>query len=75
MPESLLVRSLDDITQIDAMSWDALNAQAGGSVLTSHRFLAAFEQSGSVCPETGWQAQHLMILFSSVDPFTIQRKP
>jgi predicted N-acyltransferase len=61
MPDSLLVRSLDDITQIDAMSWDALNAQTGGSVLTSHRFLAAFEQSASVCPETGWQAQHLMI--------------
>lgn len=61
MAESLLVRSLDDITQIDAAAWDALNAQAGGSILTSHRFLNAFEQSASVCPDTGWQPQHLMV--------------
>ncbi|UOD51100.1 GNAT family N-acetyltransferase [Orrella daihaiensis] len=61
MPETLLVRSLDDITQIDAHAWDALNAQAGGSILTSHRFLSAFEQSASVCPDTGWQAQHLIV--------------
>lgn len=61
MPESLLVRSLDDITQIDSDTWDRLNHQAGGSVLTSHRFLRAFEESGSVCPQTGWQAQHLII--------------
>jgi len=61
MPESLLVRSLDDVTQIESVAWDALNAQAGGSFLTSHRFLAAFEQSNSVCPDTGWQPQHLII--------------
>lgn len=61
MSESLLVRTLDDITQVDALAWNALNAQAGGSMLTSHRFLAAFEQSGSVCPNTGWQPQHLMV--------------
>ena len=61
MPETLLVRSIDDITQFDAHSWNTLNAQAGGSVLTSHQFLVAFEQSGSVCPETGWQPQHLIV--------------
>ncbi|MCD8504725.1 MAG: GNAT family N-acetyltransferase [Burkholderiaceae bacterium] len=61
MPETLLVRSLDDIAQMDTCAWDALNTQAGGCVLTSHRFLAAFEQSGSVRPDTGWQPQHLII--------------
>ena len=61
MPESLLVRSLSQIKEIDASTWDQLNAQAGGSMLSSHRFLAAFEDSKSVSPETGWQAQHLLI--------------
>lgn len=61
MSDALLVRSLGDITEIDAQTWDALNAQAGGSMLTSHRFLQAFEQSQSVCPDTGWQPQHLLI--------------
>jgi predicted N-acyltransferase len=61
MSDTLLVRALSDITEIDASTWDALNAQAGGSMLTSHRFLHAFEQSQSVCPETGWQPQHLLI--------------
>jgi predicted N-acyltransferase len=61
MPDSLLVRSLDNIDGLDANTWDSLNAKAGGSVLSSHRFLKAFEQSDSVCPNTGWQAQHLVI--------------
>jgi len=39
MSDTLLVRALSDITEIDASTWDALNAQAGGSMLTSHRFL------------------------------------
>jgi uncharacterized protein len=61
MPDALMARSLDHIGDIDAHTWDALNRQAGGSVLTSHAFLAAFEQSNSVCPRTGWQPQHLLI--------------
>ena len=61
MPESVLVRSLSQINDIDAQAWNQLNACAGGSVLSSHQFLAAFEQSNSVCPDTGWQAQHLVV--------------
>jgi predicted N-acyltransferase len=61
MTESLLVRSLSHIGEIDATTWDALNTQAGGSHLSTHRFLSAFEQSESVCSQTGWQAQHLVI--------------
>ena len=61
MSDSLLVRSLGQVAEMDAQTWDALNAQAGGSMLTSHRFLNAFEQSQSVCPDTGWQPHHLLI--------------
>lgn len=61
MPESLLVRSISQINEIDASTWDQLNTLAGGSMLSTHQFLAAFEDSKSVCPETGWQAQHLLI--------------
>jgi predicted N-acyltransferase len=35
--------------------------QAGGSVLSSHAFLSAFEESESVSIETGWQAKHLIL--------------
>lgn len=65
MPQQLKVRALSSLGEIDPVTWDALNNAAGGSVLTSHHFLSAFEASGSVCPETGWQPQHLVV--ESVD--------
>jgi uncharacterized protein len=57
----LKVRSITGVSAIDSQTWDALNDQAGGSYLTSHRFLDAFERSGSVAPGTGWQPQHLVL--------------
>ena len=61
MTESIQIRSLDRIDDIDASTWDELNALAGGSVLSSHRFLSAFEKSNSVCPAKGWQAHHVVM--------------
>jgi predicted N-acyltransferase len=39
-------------TDIDAASWDALDA--GGSPFLRHAFLAALEETGCVGPGTGW---------------------
>ncbi|MDO5630722.1 MAG: GNAT family N-acetyltransferase [Paracoccus sp. (in: a-proteobacteria)] len=47
-----------DITAIPAPVWDGL---AGDNPFTSHRFLAALEQSGSVGPSTGWQPLHITL--------------
>lgn len=61
MTESIQIRSIKSLEEINPETWDELNTQAGGSVLGSHAFLSAFEKSGSVCPETGWQAHHLLL--------------
>ena len=55
------VEVLDRMLSIDAKLWDALVQQTGGSVLSSHAFLSAFEESESVSIETGWQAKHLIL--------------
>lgn len=55
------VEVLDRMLGIDAKLWDGLVQQAGGSVLSSHAFLSAFEESESVSIETGWQAKHLIL--------------
>ena len=57
----------DSLTQIDAPDWDACacpEAAQGGrpdDPFTTHRFLLALEQSGSVGPGTGWQAQYMTV--------------
>lgn len=61
MPSSISVRALNQIDDIDANTWDALNGQSGGSYLCSHHFLKAFETTACVIPKTGWQAQHLIV--------------
>jgi predicted N-acyltransferase len=59
------IRVLPGIDQIDARDWDACAAPeaAGGgravSPFTTHRFLLALEQSGSVSADTGWAPHHL----------------
>ena len=57
---------LPGLAGIDAADWDACAAPeaAGGGrpidPFTTHRFLSALEDSGSVGPGTGWQPQHLV---------------
>jgi predicted N-acyltransferase len=64
------IRVLASLSQIAAQDWDAcacpeaLSDADGNSAraidpFTTHRFLIALEQSGSVGPRTGWQPQYL----------------
>ncbi len=59
------VRVLGSLSQISAAEWDSCacpEAASGGRPLdpfTTHRFLLALEQSGSVGPGTGWHPQYL----------------
>lgn len=59
------IRVLNSLSQITAAEWDKCacpEAADGGRPVdpfTTHRFLNALEQSGSVGPGTGWQPQYL----------------
>ncbi|WP_424978013.1 GNAT family N-acetyltransferase [Leisingera sp. S232] len=59
------IRVLTSLSQITAEDWDACacpEAVDGSRPLdpfTTHRFLSALEDSGSVGPGTGWQPQYL----------------
>jgi hypothetical protein len=59
------IQVLSSLSQIDASDWDACacpEAARGGrpyDPFTTHRFLSALEQSGSVGQGTGWQPQYL----------------
>jgi hypothetical protein len=55
---------IDAISQVAAKDWDGLCAQDGARPLdpfTTHRFLAALEDSRSVGGRSGWEAKHLTI--------------
>jgi predicted N-acyltransferase len=58
---TLRLQAIEHIAEIDAQRWDALVTESGGSVLSQHAFLHAFESSGSVAPDTGWQPRHLLL--------------
>ena len=51
--ESVTIRTQDGVTALDPARWDAL---AGDNPFTSHAFLSALEQSGSVGEGSGWQS-------------------
>jgi predicted N-acyltransferase len=52
-------RTVSSIAAVPAADWDALNQR--GVPFLCHAFLAAAESSRSVCPQTGWQPQHLLL--------------
>lgn len=60
------INLLNGIGTIDAARWDACAAPEtsdGGRALdpfATHRFLSAFEESGSAVAEMGWDARHLL---------------
>lgn len=58
MSAPLTVSTHANIAGIDAGLWDSLG---DGNPFTSHRFLKAIEESGSVGPGTGWQPLHLSV--------------
>lgn len=49
------------VAAIDAAEWDALNIASGRNPFTSHAFLSAMEESGSVGEGTGWKAAPIII--------------
>lgn len=54
---------LGSISEIPSAEWDAVACPEGVPPLdpfTTHRFLKALEDSGSVGPNTGWQPRHLL---------------
>ena len=55
---SYTARLVSSVGEIDASAWDALN---DGNPFTSHAFLTALEDSGSVGPGTGWQSAPIVI--------------
>ncbi|MAF47164.1 MAG: GNAT family N-acetyltransferase [Rhodospirillales bacterium] len=57
--EDVSVKVLNRIDQVSAEEWDACAGAANPFV--RHAFLNALEASGSVCSETGWLPQHLVV--------------
>jgi len=67
------IEVLERIDQVTAADWDGLTGAATGAAtgtvpgtrprdpFTTHRFLLALEQSGSVGPGTGWAPRHLTL--------------
>jgi uncharacterized protein len=56
------IRVIPSLSQIAPQDWDAcagLNDDRPDDPFTTHRFLSALEDSGSVGPGTGWQPQYL----------------
>jgi predicted N-acyltransferase len=58
---ALRLQAIEHIAEVEHKHWDALVAASGGSVLSQHAFLQAFETSGSVAPDNGWQPRHLLL--------------
>ncbi len=62
---ALSVTLSEDLAQVDPDAWDACanpeGAQPALDPFTTHRFLRALEQSGSVGPGTGWEPRHLLV--------------
>jgi len=58
---TLRLQAIEHIAEVEPALWDRLVAESGGSVLSQHAFLQAFETSESVSPDTGWQPRHLLL--------------
>jgi uncharacterized protein len=59
------IRLHESLADIPAGDWDGCAAPQGSArphdPFTTHRFLVALEQSGSVGPGTGWAARHMTV--------------
>jgi predicted N-acyltransferase len=52
------LQRLDSLSEIAPQAWDALVPDAQPFV--RHAFLSALEDSASLGPQSGWQAEHLL---------------
>jgi len=62
--DKLEISVLGGIDAVAAGQWDALACPEGAppdDPFTTHRFLKALEDSGSVGPGTGWMARHMVV--------------
>ncbi|MBK5934585.1 hypothetical protein C8N32_104109 [Rhodovulum imhoffii] len=62
--EAILIEVHDAISAIPAADWDACagpDTRRPDDPFTTHRFLHALEESGSVGPGTGWTPHHLAV--------------
>ncbi len=62
--DQLKITMLGGMDAVTASEWDDLANPGGGVAVdpfTTHRFLGALEQSGSVGPGTGWRPCHLLV--------------
>lgn len=62
MPEPIEIRILPNLADITAKEWDACACPEAGRPVdpfTTHRFLLALENSGSVGAGTGWIPRHI----------------
>lgn len=57
--ETFQISVVPTIAEINAGDWDA--CAGSDNPFVTHAFLLALEQSGSLTPQTGWMAQHLVI--------------
>ncbi|PIE10820.1 MAG: GNAT family N-acetyltransferase [Rhodobacterales bacterium] len=64
MTQPLEIAILPSLAAISAQDWDACANPDGGrpeDPFTTHRFLLALEESGSVGPGTGWEPHYLTV--------------
>ena len=54
------VKQINSMAQVDCAKWNRLAGVA--YPFLRHEFLLALEQSGSVCQQTGWEPQHLLVI-------------
>lgn len=54
------VKQIDSMAQIDAVAWNQLCGL--DYPFLRHEFLSALEQSAAVCPQTGWETAHLLVM-------------
>ncbi|NQV56335.1 MAG: N-acetyltransferase [Rhodospirillales bacterium] len=61
MPDGseISIKVLTRISEVSAEEWNACAGESNPFV--RYAFLNALEESGSVCAETGWQPQHLVV--------------
>lgn len=57
--EAIAIKVVDSLSGVSAAAWDACAGTADPFV--GHAFLSILEESGTVCPDTGWLPQHLLI--------------
>jgi hypothetical protein len=54
------VKQIDSMAQIDAVAWNQLCGL--DYPFLRHEFLCSLEQSAAVCPQTGWETAHLLVM-------------